>query len=169
MSPCLDIHHVTVAEIDKNTMLLPLHIRDENDEEETVEIKALLDTGTGRHFIDQNYTRKFKKHNLNEPIKVCNVNGTKNKQGTIRQYVDLMFNLGTKKFNKRLYITGLGKQKIILGFPWIQEHNPLIDWKKGQSNGGCENQERWCSHGKRRKPKKRRKSRKTKKNKKTTK
>ena len=28
-------------------------------------------------------------------------------------------------------MTGLGKQKIILGFPWLQKHNPDIDWKKG--------------------------------------
>ena len=27
---------------------------------------------------------------------------------------------------------GLGKQKIILGFPWLHEHNPIIDWKKGE-------------------------------------
>ena len=28
-------------------------------------------------------------------------------------------------------VTGLGKQKIILGFNWLQEANPIIDWKKG--------------------------------------
>src|SRR5271169_2678920 len=71
------------------------------------------------------------KHNLDEPIKVYNVDGTENKRGTIRQYVNLSFNIGTKQFKEKLYVTGLGKQKIILGFPWIQEHNPLIDWKKG--------------------------------------
>jgi hypothetical protein len=29
-------------------------------------------------------------------------------------------------------VTGLGKQKIILGFPWLHEYNPIIDWKKGK-------------------------------------
>ena len=29
-------------------------------------------------------------------------------------------------------MTGLGKQKIILGFPWLNKHNPIIDWKKGK-------------------------------------
>jgi len=28
-------------------------------------------------------------------------------------------------------ITGLGKQKVILGFPWLQEENPEINWKSG--------------------------------------
>ena len=29
-------------------------------------------------------------------------------------------------------MTGLGKQKIILGFPWLNKHNLIIDWKKGE-------------------------------------
>ena len=29
-------------------------------------------------------------------------------------------------------MTGLGKQKIILGFTWLQKYNPLIDWKTGK-------------------------------------
>ena len=29
-------------------------------------------------------------------------------------------------------MTGLGKQRIILGFPWLHKHNPIIDWKKGE-------------------------------------
>jgi hypothetical protein len=27
-------------------------------------------------------------------------------------------------------VTGLGKQRIILGFPWLHKYNPIIDWKK---------------------------------------
>ena len=29
-------------------------------------------------------------------------------------------------------MTGLGKQKIILEFPWLNKHNPIINWKKGK-------------------------------------
>ena len=29
-------------------------------------------------------------------------------------------------------MTGLGKQKIIPGFPWLNKYNPTIDWKKGE-------------------------------------
>ena len=29
-------------------------------------------------------------------------------------------------------MTGLGKQKVILGFPWLNKHNLIIDWKKGE-------------------------------------
>src|ERR1700689_5419152 len=33
---------------------------------------------------------------------------------------------------ERFYITGLGKQKIIFGYPWLQKHNPIINWKTGE-------------------------------------
>ena len=32
----------------------------------------------------------------------------------------------------RFLVTGLGKQKIILGFPWLNKHNPDINWKTGE-------------------------------------
>ena len=32
---------------------------------------------------------------------------------------------------ERLLVAGLGKLKIILGFPWLNEQNPVIDWKLG--------------------------------------
>jgi hypothetical protein len=60
------------------------------------------------------------------------VDGTENKWGMINAYVNLKFKLGDRKFNKCFYVTGLGKQRIILGFPWLHKHNPIIDWKKGE-------------------------------------
>ena len=36
-----------------------------------------------------------------------------------------------KLTDTRLLVTGLGSQRIILGFPWLNEHNPDIDWKTG--------------------------------------
>ena len=32
----------------------------------------------------------------------------------------------------RLLVTELGRQKIILGFPWLREQNPDINWKTGE-------------------------------------
>ena len=34
--------------------------------------------------------------------------------------------------NTQLLVTGLGKERIILGFPWLNKHNPDIDWKSGE-------------------------------------
>jgi hypothetical protein len=32
---------------------------------------------------------------------------------------------------EQFLITGLGNQKIILGLPWLREHNLEMNWKEG--------------------------------------
>ena len=56
----------------------------------------------------------------------------KNKKGMIKNYVDLQFSLNGKEFQERFYVTGLGKQKVILGLPWLRKHNPEINWQTGK-------------------------------------
>jgi hypothetical protein len=69
---------------------------------------------------------------LDKPVKAYNVDGTENKRGTINAYINLKFTLGKRKFKEQFYVTGLEKQRIILGFPWLHKYNPIIDWKKGE-------------------------------------
>ena len=45
--PSIYISNVLVAEVEKNSMLLPISILSERNKERTVETKALLDTGAG--------------------------------------------------------------------------------------------------------------------------
>jgi hypothetical protein len=59
------------------------------------------------------------------------VDGTENKQGTIRYYMDLDLHVNGKTHMKQFLITGLRNQKVILGLPWLQKHNPEINWKEG--------------------------------------
>jgi len=112
-------------------MNLPMKLSSEKGIEIVEE--GFLDSGAGGKFIDQNYvkTKKLEKERLLEPIKVYNVDGTLNKQGTIRYYVNLNIEIHGRKWKERLLVTGLGKHKIILGLPWLRKANPIIDWRKG--------------------------------------
>ena len=86
VSPCLDIYSVTIAKILKNSIFIPIKIGSSKQNVET-----LIDCGAGGLFIDQNFSRKFKVKCLEELIKAFNVDGTENKKGTIKSYVDLEF------------------------------------------------------------------------------
>ena len=55
-----------------------------------------------------------------------------NKKGTIKNYVDLQFSINGKEFQEQFYVTGLGKQKAILGLPLLKKHNPEINWQTGK-------------------------------------
>ena len=69
---------------------------------------------------------------------VYNVDGTLNKKGTTRNYVGLPLIIFGKTKMEQLMVTGLGKVKIILGFPWLKEQNPIINWQTGsvRATGG---------------------------------
>src|SRR5258707_7280691 len=68
---------------------------------------------------------------MNEPRKLLNVDGTENKSGELRHYTDLQVQTGTNYTNLRFYLTELGEQKAILGYPWFAAAQPKIDWKRG--------------------------------------
>ena len=45
--------------------------------------------------------------------------------------MDLNIEIHGKICKERFLVTGLGRQKIILGFPWLTKTNPIINWQKG--------------------------------------
>jgi Retroviral aspartyl protease len=132
VSPCLSIEHIQVAQIKKNTMTVDILILGESlGQKKSIKTTTLLDTGAGGRFIDQNFiqNQKIETKELKYPIRVFNVDGTPNKQGIITKYtwLDLTINEQTQIHN--LLVTGLGKQKIILGYLWFKQTNPDINWK----------------------------------------
>jgi hypothetical protein len=74
VSPYLDIYSVTIANISWNSISVPINI---GSSKQTVE--TLIDSGAGGLFNDQNFTKNFEIHYLDEPVKAYNVDGTKNK------------------------------------------------------------------------------------------
>jgi hypothetical protein len=132
-SPSLSIKHVQVAQIKKKTMTVDILISGESlGQKKIIKATTLLDTGAGGKFIDQNFVRnqKIETKELKYPIEVFNVDGTPNKQGTITKYTQLDLTINRQTRTHNLLVTGLGKQKIILGYPWFKQTNPNINWKK---------------------------------------
>ena len=131
VSPSLDIYSVTTAMINSNKLSIPIQIED--TEERSVKTLGLIDSGAGGKFIDQNYAKimGFKTHNLEKPLQAYNMDGTKNKQGMIKYYVNNL-EINGRKMTMELLVTRLGKERIILGFSWMQEQNPEINWKTGE-------------------------------------
>jgi hypothetical protein len=112
-------------------MHLPIEVAE--SEKETVEMKALLDCGAGGTFIDQRFvkTHRLTTSSTRKPILVRNVDGTLNKNGMITRSTILNLKVNGRTKKTRFLVTGLGKETIILGLPWLQDINPNIDWKKG--------------------------------------
>ena len=131
VSPSLNIHAVT-THITVNTISLPIEIK--KSEYESVETLALIDSRARGKFINRKYAEQLGLpiQTLKRPIMARNVDGTLNKTGTITSYVDLTVKIDGRIMDIQLLVTGLGNQRIILGFPWLNEYNLDINWKTGE-------------------------------------
>ena len=99
-----------MATIHLNKLSIPIRISE--TEKRTVETLGLIDSGAGGKFIDQNYVKKsgFETHALETPIRAYNVDGTENKRGTIKSYINLNLEINGRKMNTQLLVTSLGKE-----------------------------------------------------------
>ena len=131
VSPVLDIHSV-IANMTVNMILLPILIK--KSESESVETLALIDSRAGGKFINQKYAEQLGLpiQPLRRLIMARNIDRTLNKSGTITSYVDLSVEIDRRTMGLHLFVTGLGSQRIILGFPWLNKHNLDINWKTGE-------------------------------------
>jgi len=69
------------------------------------------------------------------PRPVYNVDRSPNLHGTITQTCKLRIKQGNKEAKQLFYVTNLGKDRFILGYPWFCTFNPDIDWVKAQLQG----------------------------------
>jgi dUTP pyrophosphatase len=103
------------------------------DERKTIYTNSLLDTGTSGIFVNEEWAKRqnFNFIPIERPIPVCNADGTLNSGGYIKNRIEFILRIGTHQERISADVTNLGgKQKLILGLPWLEKHNPEIDWNQ---------------------------------------
>jgi len=58
-----------------------------------------------------------------------------NKRGKITHYCWLRVLYNGEQKLQRFFLTSLGKDQMILGYPFLREFNPQIDWSEGKLKG----------------------------------
>jgi len=97
-------------------------------------VKALLDSGATGSFIDRDFVQLegINTQTLLCNIPVFNVDGSPNEAGQISEVIDVLLHYKTHSERMLLAVSRLGKQSLILGYNWLKDHNPKIDWEKGE-------------------------------------
>jgi len=115
------------------SLLLPVEIRT-MDTSEFYSVKAFLDSGATGSFIDRDFicSKGINTQTLSCNILVFNVDGSPNKARQISKVVDILLHYKTHSKRMLLAVSRLGKQSLILDYNWLKDHNPKIDWKKGE-------------------------------------
>ena len=102
------------------------------DMSELHSVKALLDCRATRSLINRDFVclREMNTQTLSCNILVFNVNGSPNEAEQISEVVDIVLRYKTHSERMLLAVFRLGKQSLILGYDWLKDHNPKIDWEK---------------------------------------
>jgi len=74
---------------------------------------------------------------LSRNIPVFNVDGSPNEAGQISEVVNVVLRYKTHSERMLLAVSRLRKQNLILGYDWLKDHNPKIDWEKGEVEMTC--------------------------------
>jgi len=129
------------------SLLLPVEIGT-TDTSKLHSIEALLDSGATGSLIDRDFvcSKGMNTQTLSHNIPVFNVDSSPNEAGQISEVVDVVLRYKTHSERMLLAISRLGKQNLILGYDWLKDHNPKIDWEKEEAEmtrcplrykGGC--------------------------------
>src|SRR6266850_1105871 len=100
-------------------------------------ITTLIDSGATENFINYRTVMKYRlgTQKLPQEWKILNVDGTENRAGLIKHCVHLYIKCGNQQKRTKFFVTNLGKEQAILGYPWLEEFNPAINWGEGKLTG----------------------------------
>ena len=90
------------------------------------ELITLVDSGATENFMNLGYAKYLKLpiKRLPEPQKLFNVDGTTNHDGELQFFTDLQVQTGTQCTNLCFFLSNLGENKAILGYPWFAAIQP---------------------------------------------
>ena len=122
---------ISTLDVRGTSLLLPVEIRT-MDTSKLHSVKALLDCRATGTFINRDFvcSKEMNTQTLSCNIPVFNIDGSSNEAGQISEVVDVVLRYKTHSERMLLAVSGLGKQSLILGYDWLKDHNPRIDWEK---------------------------------------
>ena len=106
-------------------------IRCSLDKEPRITELAMCDTGaTGFAFINEAFARQhnFPKFEVRIPRAVDVIDGTPISGGDITHIVKVPMHISDHQEDLPAFITTLGHYKLILGIPWMRDHDVTIDF-----------------------------------------
>jgi hypothetical protein len=94
-------------------------------------MQALIDCSATGCFIDIEWAKlnNIPTRPLTKPILVYNVDSTANDASMITDITNVILRYENHSERTQLAVTHLGKQSMILGYNWLHNHNPEINWQ----------------------------------------
>ena len=99
----------------------------------TAEFPSLVDSGATDNIIHPQTVRKLRLGTslLDQPKRLFNIDDTQNRAGSVTCYVDLDVTTNQEKWQMQFLVSDIGRESLILGYPWLAAFEPCFKWKEG--------------------------------------
>lgn len=107
----------------------------------------MLDSGaTGKGFIDESFAQsnKLTLYKLRNRRRLNVVDGRPSSAGDITHVAKLDMEIKGHKEKMLFYVTKLGRYDVILGKPWLTDHNPNVNWSANMVTFNSDHCRKYC-------------------------
>ena len=96
-------------------------------------VEAFMDCGATECFVSQRFVDEYRLgvRYMKTPRRIENADRSPNAGGNLRYYTDLTVTTGNQSHPLRFYITDIGPNNLVLGYPWFKAMNITPNWKHG--------------------------------------
>jgi hypothetical protein len=118
---------------------LTLPITATTEEGQTFSLSALLDCGCTHSVFSRSFAIKAQMTLKPLPVerRSYNANGSENTAGVITHYVTLRLDINDHSELHHFYVIDLVNHDLFLGYDWLRQHNPTIDWSTNSLSLSC--------------------------------
>jgi len=115
-------------------------------EKESVTINAMIDSGATEDFIDREVCNKhgIKMIKAKNPWEIYLADGKTSAMGPVSHLTKVPINISSHRELATFQVANLQNHEVILGMPWLREHNPTINWNDKRITFNGERCTTWC-------------------------
>jgi Retroviral aspartyl protease len=112
--------------------VVPVEITSEGSP--SIKTIALIDSGATSNFIDRRFAsqNQILLNNKSQPQPVLVIDGRPLRSGPITHHAQTKLTIGHHQEALSLDAIGIANYPVILGMPWLRQHNPEIDWRRNK-------------------------------------
>jgi len=111
-----------------------------------VTINAKIDSGATEDFIDREVCNKhgIKMTKAKNPKEIYPADGKPSAMGSVTHMTKVPMDISSHRELATFHVANLQNHEVILGMPWLREHNPTIDWNDKRITFNSERCTTWC-------------------------
>jgi len=137
------LNYTETLDNDKDQIRVKIQL---HGEKESVTINAMINSGATEDFIDREVCSKhgIKMIKAKNPREIYLADGKPSAIGPVTHMTQVPMDISSHRELATFQVANLYNHEVILGMPWLREHNPTIDWNDKRITFNSERCTTWC-------------------------